>query len=115
MDKEQYSVAEFRANIRIALDRADDGNDVFIKRHGRRYFVCSEEFYNELKKPDVEFAVQEFRAESPKRSGIIKTPEEAVEKIKKIFPKAESQHFCKEGHAIPEGRSKCMGKGCKYS
>lgn len=26
-----------------------------------------------------------------------------------------SQGFCKEGHAIPEGRSKCMGKGCKYS
>lgn len=23
--------------------------------------------------------------------------------------------YCKEGHAIPAGRSRCMGKGCKYA
>lgn len=23
--------------------------------------------------------------------------------------------FCPHGHPIPEGRSKCMGKGCKYA
>lgn len=23
--------------------------------------------------------------------------------------------LCKNGHAIPEGRDRCMGKGCKYS
>lgn len=23
--------------------------------------------------------------------------------------------FCKNGHPIPEGRTKCLGKGCKYS
>lgn len=26
-----------------------------------------------------------------------------------------SSGFCKEGHPIPSGRSKCLGKGCKYS
>lgn len=23
--------------------------------------------------------------------------------------------FCKNGHAIPEGRDRCLGKGCKYA
>jgi hypothetical protein len=23
--------------------------------------------------------------------------------------------YCKEGHPIPPGRDRCMGKGCKYS
>lgn len=45
---------------------------------------------------------------------IIKTPEEAKQATKPIV---ESKEFktCKNGHAIPSGRSKCTGKGCKYS
>lgn len=27
----------------------------------------------------------------------------------------DSLKYCKEGHAIPPGRSRCMGKGCKYA
>lgn len=26
-----------------------------------------------------------------------------------------SSGYCKNGHPIPEGREKCLGKGCKYS
>ena len=26
-----------------------------------------------------------------------------------------SSGFCKNGHSIPKGRSKCLGKGCKYA
>ena len=37
-----------------------------------------------------------------------------VNKFKKRVERA-SAGFCKNGHAIPEGRSKCMGKGCKYA
>lgn len=33
--------------------------------------------------------------------------------VKRVFPKAEA--FCKNGHPIPDGRDKCLGKGCKYS
>lgn len=29
--------------------------------------------------------------------------------------KPRSSNTCKEGHPIPSGRSKCLGKGCKYS
>lgn len=28
--------------------------------------------------------------------------------------KPRSNKFCKEGHPIPEGRDRCLGKGCKY-
>lgn len=41
---------------------------------------------------------------------VIKTPEDAV---KAVFPNA--QKYCPNGHAIPDGRSKCLGKKCKYS
>lgn len=27
----------------------------------------------------------------------------------------KSTGFCKNGHPIPEGRDRCLGKGCKYS
>ncbi len=41
-------------------------------------------------------------------AGIVKQPEAKVNE-----PEANS--FCANGHAIPAGRSKCMGKGCRYS
>lgn len=28
---------------------------------------------------------------------------------------SKAQKFCKEGHPIPVGRDKCLGKGCKHS
>lgn len=27
----------------------------------------------------------------------------------------ERQRTCKNGHPIPEGRDRCLGKGCKYA
>ncbi len=49
-----------------------------------------------------------------KAKGFIKTPEQAVEAVKQVFGK-EVATYCPNGHAIPEGRSKCLGRGCKYS
>lgn len=37
-----------------------------------------------------------------------------LEKAKQVIESAKSK-TCPNGHSIPEGRSKCMGKGCKYS
>lgn len=31
------------------------------------------------------------------------------------IPKEFIPRFCKNGHPIPAGRDKCLGKGCKYS
>lgn len=39
----------------------------------------------------------------------------SVQDVKNIFPEAKAQKFCKEGHPVPEGRTKCLGKGCRYS
>jgi hypothetical protein len=33
----------------------------------------------------------------------------------KMVQKEKGLRFCKNGHAIPKGRTKCMGKGCKYA
>jgi len=48
---------------------------------------------------------------------IIKTPEEALKQVAAVGMKKVDigMKFCKNGHPIPEGRTKCMGKGCKYA
>lgn len=33
--------------------------------------------------------------------------------VEKVGSMAKTE--CKNGHPIPEGRTKCLGKGCKYS
>jgi len=38
-----------------------------------------------------------------------------VQPVLKIKRATFITSFCKNGHPIPEGRSKCLGKGCKYS
>lgn len=30
-------------------------------------------------------------------------------------PARNTSAYCKNGHPIPDGRDKCLGKGCKYS
>jgi hypothetical protein len=39
----------------------------------------------------------------------------AREPTTETTPKLDNFGFCKNGHPIPEGRIKCLGKGCKYS
>lgn len=36
-------------------------------------------------------------------------------KIMSSKTKISNTLFCKNGHPIPEGRDKCLGKGCKYA
>jgi hypothetical protein len=107
MDQEEYTVAEFRDNLRVALDRADNDLDVYISRHGKRYYLCTEEFFKELLKKDPE---------------VESLPEATIENVlaralpdfsKRVVEKSEG--FCKNGHPFARGRDRCMGKGCKYS
>lgn len=44
----------------------------------------------------------------------INTPEQAKKAIQAL-PKVADVKFCPNGHAIPPGRTSCMGKGCKYA
>lgn len=58
--------------------------------------------------------IDHFGTDKTNRSKIIKTPADATKKVEELF-KAKPMDFCPNGHSIPEGRTKCMGKGCKYS
>lgn len=49
-----------------------------------------------------------------KSVGFANTPKEVESKVQE-FAKDKGMKFCPNGHAIPAGRSKCMGKGCKYA
>ncbi len=53
--------------------------------------------------------------ESPEIRIDVNTREEEIRAmIYQSAEKARAYNFCPNGHSIPEGRSKCMGKGCKY-
>lgn len=41
--------------------------------------------------------------------------EQVPVKDKVVGSTPTSAAICKNGHPIPEGRTKCLGKGCKYS
>lgn len=43
--------------------------------------------------------------------GVIKTPTEARAKVATL----PARKYCPAGHAVPEGRGKCLQKGCQYS
>lgn len=44
-----------------------------------------------------------------------KAEQDEVDSRLSKFAKEKGMKFCANGHAIPAGRSKCMGKGCKYA
>lgn len=101
MDKEEYSVKDFRDNLRAALDRADNGNDVFIRRHDKRYFVCAEDYYKELLKSDRPVV---HKVEMKDKDWVRPVPKERL-----------ANGVCKV-HGTPlDDRGKCLMKGCKYS
>lgn len=65
-----------------------------------------EEFYEESK-PSV---TTQHKAIDKKDSVVLQERPELVKRQTE-----RSVGLCPNGHAIPEGRSKCMGKGCKYA
>lgn len=42
-------------------------------------------------------------------------PPLSLNDVKEIKAKQANMKMCPNGHPIPEGRSKCMGKGCKHA
>lgn len=87
MDEKIYTLSQFRKCTREAFNLVDADCEVYIDRYGERYVLTGYKFYKFL----IDGVEQE-----------------------KVAP-AQSPMFCKDGHPIPEGRSRCMGKGCKYS
>lgn len=83
-------VYEFRKDLKQAFDAALRGEEVSIERGG------------------ISFSL--------KAEGVVGTDSSNTAPIKPVVADAKSNFgFCKEGHPIPAGRDKCLGKGCKYS
>lgn len=104
-----YTVLEFRKNLRKAFNDANEGHKVVIERYDQKFQLVSlvDKPGNKLENTPIDIA--------PKPT-IIKTPEQAKEKVTEL---SDSRDFgfrlCKNGHAIPHGKTRCLGKGCKYA
>lgn len=87
----EYTVREFRDNIRKALNELDGGGTVTIRRYEKTYRLLS----TDLK--------------TVKKSGI------EVVTLKNIPAERLAQGVCKI-HGTPlDRRGKCLQKGCKYA
>lgn len=116
-NSETYTIAEFRSKLRDAFESADDMIDVFVIRHGKRYFLCTEDYLDELQKPDEEGIGLKPPpvAKKPKVPAIIKSPQDAVVAVKQIFSEAKEVRLCSI-HGIPlDSWGKCLQKNCKYA
>lgn len=89
----------FRKDIWDKFQKEENKSDIINKLLG--------EYYNTTQ----EFPKVQVKLESP----IIKTPKQATEAVKNLPDKLRGANECKNGHLIPEGRTKCLQKGCKYA
>ena len=48
MSEHEYTLAEFRANLRVAFNAADNGEPVIIERYGVDYYLVSKETWDDL-------------------------------------------------------------------
>lgn len=113
-------VHEFRTNLKKHLDDAVRGKPVVIERGGMEFIITAHPkgtsiAIGELKEElEDEFKYGDGSGKPVKTTKIsetvIRTPQQAAEAVKPA-----GMRFCKEGHPMPEGRSKCLGKGCKYA
>lgn len=110
--------SEARKQWKDVLDRAAKGEVIQIERGGVIYWLKAMVNVlppNDKWKPST---LETDEVSSNVRPNItkIKTVADATKQVKQIqATDGKDYSFCKNGHAIPEGRSKCMGKGCKYA
>lgn len=53
MSEHEYTLAEFRANLRVAFNAADNGEPVIIERYGVDYYLVSKETWEDLVKKNT--------------------------------------------------------------
>jgi hypothetical protein len=101
---EYDSLRTFRARLKEAFDYVESGSeegDLIIHRNGTTFKLVLDSWQ-----------VAEESVVSRAAKEIVK-PKPLTRTIPKIINEPTSS--CKNGHFIPPGRSKCLGKGCKYS
>lgn len=94
-------VSEFRKDLKKAFDDALRGETVIIERGGVSFRLMVDPIYIHKEEPTIL---------PPIEIGLRKNISPVIERQKE-----RSMGFCKNGHPIPEGRDKCLGRGCKYS
>lgn len=87
------SVADFRKSLRSAFNAADTGENIEVIRYGKLYRLV------------------------PVGNAAKISSDTATKVNKMLFAEARSnsKNFCPNGHAIPDSRDRCLGKGCKYA
>lgn len=104
-----YTLRQFRANTKQAFDDSAAGHQVVIKRGINMFQLIAL-----VDKPLPGHSFESIPSGQPK---VIKIPQEVKELLEErgdlyIDNKLK---FCKNGHVIPEGYAKCLGKGCQYN
>lgn len=111
----EYTVKEFRDNIRKALNEIDSGGRVTIRRYEKTYRLLSTNLKTVKKSGIKVVTLESFDEVSqiPEKAKVIKLTKD-VEKFTKGAIKGASVSLCKV-HEIPlDDRGKCLQKGCKY-
>lgn len=109
--KQKYDIY-IRSSIRSIFDKESNKsglvNDLLIKHFASKQLL--DKTNSEFKYGDDPDKATNLTKVS---ETVIKIPNDVAAEQGKL--KSRSMQFCKEGHPIPEGRSKCTGKGCKYA
>lgn len=90
-------VYEFRKDMKRYFDLALGGKEVYIERGGVVYRLSVEGTVLTSNLKDMVVNIDTSEKDIINMTGRLLERE------------------CKNGHAIPEGRDKCLGKSCKYS
>jgi hypothetical protein len=119
----EYTVTEFRKKTREILNEVDAGKRISIRRYDRLYNLLPTDL-KVVKKSGVQVVYKEPPVDEEKwrlhGNFMTGNPDAAPNpfRVKETIEKRQAERsvgLCPNGHAIPEGRSKCMGKGCKYA
>lgn len=102
----EYTVKQFRDNLRKALNELDSGGRVTIRRYEKVYRVLPTDL-----KTVKQSGIEVITLESPK---IIKSPAQAIKAVKEL-PKPSDSGNCKVHGIQLDKRGKCLQKGCKYA
>lgn len=89
--------------MKSSFDRAAKGHLVIVERGGIDFAIVRQDLQDTAVKHFVSGKAIENKKQLGKARSMLERQNE------------KSMGFCKNGHPIPEGRDKCLGKGCKYS
>lgn len=128
----EITVSEFRKDVKKYFDLSLAGEVVCIDRGGIHFNLTaripklddfSSEHASGLKwpNPNTQATEKQIRERPPVvEASQWRNDAEAVKALAQLpdaptSPLKEDFAVCKNGHPIPPGRNRCLGKGCKYS